>query len=211
MKLFDFDKTVSYKPKAGAARIVQLFFGNFFELVGVNVLFVVTSLPVFTLGASLAALYKTMSFIVRDEPLNALSCYLHSFKTHFRRGCTAGLLLFIPFLIICFSALFYSELSKSIFAFKFAALLSLSAAFIILLIIPYFFSLITVGKAKFLQLLKGAFRLSIYNMKETFMSFLAFFILTALVFLFFPYTIIVLLLFYFSLCSLFGAYYTRHR
>ncbi|MCD7723564.1 MAG: DUF624 domain-containing protein [Clostridiales bacterium] len=208
MKLFNFEKTVRYEPKKGAARIFQLVFYNFFDLVALNLLFILTSLPLFTVGASLAAAGKITALMVLDRPVAVFWQYFHYFKKYFKRACPAGLAVFIPFLIICFSALFYSELSESICFFKIAALISVSAVFFILLVTPYFFYLITLEKGSFGQIAKKAFLLSVYNMKSTFLSFSAVFIMSLIVFFFFPYTIIVLLLFYFSLCSLLGSYCT---
>ncbi|MDR0958927.1 MAG: DUF624 domain-containing protein [Propionibacteriaceae bacterium] len=58
-----------------------------------NLIFIGTSLPVVTLGASLTALNDTAMKIVADDHPSPLEDYLASFKQNFRQGSVLGLIV----------------------------------------------------------------------------------------------------------------------
>lgn len=64
-----------------------------FELMKVNVLFVLCSLPVFTLGASTSALYASLRSIA-EGGTGATRVFLGTFRKQFKRACcfTAGMI-----------------------------------------------------------------------------------------------------------------------
>lgn len=59
-----------------------------------NFLWLVCCLPVFTIGASTAALYYVSLKIVKNEEGNLTKAFFHSFKENFRQGTTVWLILF---------------------------------------------------------------------------------------------------------------------
>jgi len=61
------------------------------DLMVLNVLFIVTSLPVVTLGASLTALNHTAMRIVTDNYESVSATYLRSFRSNLREGSVLGL------------------------------------------------------------------------------------------------------------------------
>ena len=68
-------------------------FGRITDLVLLNILFVITSLPIFTIGASLSALY-TMTFrLMREEYSGIIRSYFRAFRENFRQGTILWLLL----------------------------------------------------------------------------------------------------------------------
>ena len=68
-------------------------FGRITDLVLLNILFVITCLPIFTIGASLSALY-TMTFrLMREEYSGIIRSYFRAFRENFRQGTILWLLL----------------------------------------------------------------------------------------------------------------------
>lgn len=68
-------------------------FGRITDLILLNILFIITCLPIFTIGASLAALY-TMTFrLMREEYSGIIKSYFKAFKDNFRQGTLIWLLL----------------------------------------------------------------------------------------------------------------------
>lgn len=65
-------------------------FGNIF---GINICFVVGSLPIFTIGASLTAAYATAIRIQEGKEETVLHCYLHEFKRNFKQATLAFFLI----------------------------------------------------------------------------------------------------------------------
>lgn len=62
------------------------------KCVWTSVLFIVTCLPVFTIGASVSALYYTSRKVLKDDLSYATKAYFHSFKTCFKQST----LFFLP-------------------------------------------------------------------------------------------------------------------
>jgi uncharacterized membrane protein YesL len=70
------------------------------DLMILNLLFVVTSLPVVTLGASLTALHYTAMKIVADEHESVTGDYLRSFRANFRQATLLGLAVLFLALVL---------------------------------------------------------------------------------------------------------------
>ena len=78
-------------------------FGRITDLVLLNILFLITCLPLFTIGASLAALY-TMTFrLMREEYSGIIRSYFRAFKDNFKQGTILWLLL----VLVAGPALYY--------------------------------------------------------------------------------------------------------
>lgn len=80
------------------------FFGRIGDIIVLNLIFVVTSLPVITIGTSLSALYAVAMKIVRGEEASVVKEYLKAWKQNFKTAticwlimAAAGLLLFLDF------------------------------------------------------------------------------------------------------------------
>ncbi len=62
------------------------------DLICLNMLWFLTSLPVFTLGASTCALYEGVMKVLAEEGSSVARNYFHAFKKNFRQGTCAGLI-----------------------------------------------------------------------------------------------------------------------
>ena len=71
-------------------------FSGIVDLVILNLLFVLTSLPVFTIGASATALYSVTLRMVRGEESSIVKAYFHGFKQNFALATKGFLLLGVP-------------------------------------------------------------------------------------------------------------------
>ena len=78
-------------------------FGRITDLILLNILFLITCLPLFTIGASLSALY-TMTFrLMREEYSGIIRSYFRAFKDNFKQGTILWLLL----VLVAGPALYY--------------------------------------------------------------------------------------------------------
>ena len=77
---------------------------NFFAL---NLVFVITCIPVFTIGASLSSLYYVMSRETKGEYGYLVRTYIREFKRNFKDGTLAFLPLFVVGSMILFNLLFW--------------------------------------------------------------------------------------------------------
>lgn len=79
---------------------------NFPDWVGLNFIFLLTCLPVVTLGPALSAMGYVMEQLVKDAPVKLLSAYWSAFKSRFLPKMVWGL-LFWSLSILLFTAVWY--------------------------------------------------------------------------------------------------------
>ena len=105
--------------------------GRITDLILLNILFLITCLPVFTIGASVTALYTLCFRLMREEYSGIIKSYFKAFKDNFKQATVIWLLLLaagIPALYY-FSLLFQMDgiLRYSSFVFVIIAVLALMA------------------------------------------------------------------------------------
>lgn len=89
----------------------MVFISRFADLIVLNLLFLVTSLPVFTVGAGSAALY-TLSFrMLRSREGSIVKAYFRAFGENFRQGTALWLLFLFFFLpgLLYFDTFYHTE------------------------------------------------------------------------------------------------------
>lgn len=72
---------------------VMNFIGKLGDALWLNILWFITSLPIFTLGASTSALYAVTLRMARDENAGVTASYFRAFKENFRGGTPIGLIM----------------------------------------------------------------------------------------------------------------------
>lgn len=81
---------------------VWQFMGRLADILILNIIAIVFSIPIFTIGASWTALYYTLLKVVRKEDTYVWKEFWHSFKSNFKQATIIWLIL-LPF--ICFISL----------------------------------------------------------------------------------------------------------
>ena len=81
------------------------FLGRFADMVLLNILFLITCLPVFTAGAASAALYTVCFRIFRNRENGIVKAYFRAFGDNFRQGTALWLLL----LFVCVPGILYFD------------------------------------------------------------------------------------------------------
>ena len=139
-------------------------FGRITDLVLLNLLFLITCLPVFTIGASITALYTMCFRLMREEYSGIVRSYFRSFKDNFKQATLIWLLL----LVLVVPALYYfillfrldGILRYSAFVFVLIAVVGLMTA-------SYVFPWISQFENTTVQSLKNALILSISRLPRT--------------------------------------------
>ena len=72
---------------------VWRFIGKLGDLILLNILWIVCSIPVFTIGASTTAVYYVTLKLVRDEGDSTIRSFFHSFKGNFRQATAIWMIL----------------------------------------------------------------------------------------------------------------------
>lgn len=82
---------------------LMTFMGRLADLILLNIMFVLTSLPLFTIGASLSAMFSLTLRMVRDEESYIVRRYLQAFKENFKQATLLWLL------VVSFAGFFYVD------------------------------------------------------------------------------------------------------
>lgn len=83
------------------------FFGNAFDIALVNLLFILTCLPVVTIGASITAMYKVMLAMAKDEEGPIVSYYWKGFKENLAKATFFWLSLSAVMLLLIVEFYYY--------------------------------------------------------------------------------------------------------
>ena len=159
---------------------VMRFLATLCDLLLVNLFFVITSIPVFTMGAALSAMYNVIFKMQRNEVSSIRKDYFKAFKENFRQSTV----IWLPTLIILavlFVDLYLLEkrvdlIGESYTFLKYPISILL---FAFLAAINYIFPQIAAFKNTNKVLIKNAFLLALGNFPTT----LSFMIICALLFL----------------------------
>lgn len=144
---------------------IKQFLNRFSSLVVLNLLFLCTSIPIFTIGASLSALYDVVFRLVTDREGKIAVSYFRAFRANFRQSTP----LWLFFLVLvgpgCANAVIFSNKGNAI-----GTVLSVVSIIIVinsLLIMGYVFPLISQSDNTSRQTLKNALLLAIANLPRT--------------------------------------------
>lgn len=145
-------------------------FGDIFML---NVMFVVCSLPIFTIGASLCALYAVSMKMVNREDGSITKSFLREFKRNFEQGTVAWLIVVVAMVAI-WGELFYMANFSGLMTKIYTVVVVLEIV-ALALVLPFLFPLIARYENTLWNTVKNAFLLSICNLGKWLKVFLAWF------------------------------------
>ena len=83
----------------GLSKVNDLF-SRLVDLLLMNLLFLLTSLPLISIGPSLCALYSVNLKMVRGEDGHLIRAYFRSFRENFRQACPASVLFGLGFALL---------------------------------------------------------------------------------------------------------------
>ena len=150
-----------------------------------NILWLVCSLPIVTIGASTTALYYTSFKIAKDEGSYITKMFFHSFKQNFRQATVIWLIMLVTGLIIGADAVLLYRLRATstgtvavIWTLLLAAIFACMIAYAIVL--AYIFPLLSIASNTTANMFKNAFLIGTHYL---FVTILIFFIHYAMFFL----------------------------
>lgn len=135
---------------------------NFFVL---NLVFLITCLPVFTIGTALASLYYVTLKQVKKEYGYLVRTYLREFKRNFKNGTLAFLPLFAVGILLVFNLLFWPARGTALSSLATGLLIALSIVWLI--IFHYTFALVGRFVNTPVNHIKNALLLALRNLKWT--------------------------------------------
>lgn len=209
MQFMNFEKTVPFRKLGGALGFIQTVAVNITDMVVLNLLFVLTSLPIVTAGAALCALHSVCGKVARDEPIFACRDYFAAFMKYLRRDKTSGIVYLAVLLLGGFSFVSYFRWAHTYPLLYAAAALSLSGLLVVLLTAAVYFPCITQQTCTRSAALQFALKTSLVRLEHTAPAAAVSIIAFAAVAMLMPYGVILLLTLPFSLSALAACYATK--
>jgi len=97
---------------------VWRFIGKFFDIMILNLLWVICSIPIVTMGASTTAVYYVTLKLVRDEEGSTIKSFFKSFKENFRQSTVIWLMLLVAGALIGFDLYFFLQMQTTVSALR---------------------------------------------------------------------------------------------
>lgn len=135
------------------------------DLMILNILFLITCLPVVTIGAAWTALYYVAMKMVRDEEGGIVRSYFHAFRLNFRQATLLWLGVLGIAVILVLDLLILARIDSPI-----AAAMNMGIgiiAILIFLVLQYLFPLLARFEAGTVQTLKNAVLLAVGQLPRT--------------------------------------------
>lgn len=145
--------------KTGLARLAEILSIECVTLVKLNLLFLVSCLPVVTIPPAVFAMNRVTRMMVLDQPVTLGYHYKNAFKSHWKRAYAAFLALAVPLVLsVCGMWFYLSRAAEN--ALLFAPFMLCSTVFLVTVLASgYFYPLVTtertLGECLRLSLLLG--------------------------------------------------------
>ena len=187
--------------KTGFALFVDTLIREFWNLIKLNFLFLLFSIPIITIPASFAALTNVSMKIARQQHIFVFYDFKESFKKNWKQSSLLGIIFLLLFSLITISLIFYSNASSNnnllyvpLFICIFINLL-LAFSFI------YSFPLLK-------DIFKNSFLLSIISLKNTLIAIALAIIIFSIIIFLLPFTIFIIFTLSFSLIAFANAFFS---
>lgn len=203
-----FDREPDNIPKTGPARFWVLVKDELATVLIVNLLFILTCLPVVTIPLALFALHKVACRIIREEPVSCVRDYFAAFRQNWKCAYGAFFLTVLPMGIAGYGAVFYLRRAVEYPVLLALFALCVTAFLVTMLASTYLYGLVCSGRP-LRDAVKPALMLGVAKPLRAVLAALCYYGLLFLAWLFFPFSGIYLFLLGFSLPCLLGNFYIR--
>jgi len=184
-------------PKQGFALFFDVLKRELWELVKLNLVFILFCLPLITIPAALAAMSKVVMLMFMDRPIYVFSEFFTSFRAEWKRATIAGLIFSLLLAVTLFGQFIYAYIMENFFLQSFAMLVCvvfITAGF-------YLFPMLAMLDIGLRGAFKNALLLVFLRMPQNILTLLAVAILMSCALIFFPASILLALLILFSLAN----------
>ncbi len=192
--------------KQGAALFFSILRQNLWELIGLNLLFILFSLPVVTLPAALTAMSNVTLKMAREEIYTFREDFVGMFKASFVRSLALG----VPFGLILtatyFLVPFYRTAVASSVLFYVPLAIVVLATLVVLMAGMYAFPMLAAVELPLMQIVRNAVLLAFLKLPRNALAMLEAGFLWLLVLVSLPFSLIIIAAFLFSLLNFIGSF-----
>ncbi len=162
------------EAREGSSRLVTVF-GTFGDICWLNVLWLITSIPIFTIGASTTAIYTVMLRIIDHKEGKITKSYFAAFKSNFKQATLEWLIVLVAFVAIAGELYFSYALDFTGGLATFYLMLAIVELVIVIVDLPFLFPLTAKFDNTVWNTLKNSFLLAVSNPLSWVKIFLAWF------------------------------------
>ncbi len=204
----DLDQDANTPEKTGPARFWELIKDELATVLIVNLLFLVTCIPVVTIPLALFSLHMVMRKIVLGEAVSCVRDYFTAFKQGWKRAYGAFFLTALPMGIAGYGATFYLRRAAGYPVLLVPFVFCTTVFFVTMLASAYLYGLLCSGWPLW-DAVKSALLLGVAKPLRAILAALCYYGLLLFSILFLPVSGLYLLLLGFSLPCLLGNFYIR--
>lgn len=148
---------------------VWRFIGKLGDLILLNVLWIICSIPIFTIGASTTAVYYVTLKLVRDEDESTIKSFFRSFRSNFKQATVIWLILLAVGCILAFDFWFFTTSQMNLSGNLKVIMMAVFGGFLLvyLFILTYVFALQSRFYNPVKRTLFNAFFMSIRHLFQT--------------------------------------------
>lgn len=194
--------------KKGSALFVELFIRRFWDLIKVNIIFIVYCIPIITIGPAIGAMTSVTMSMVRQNHIYILSDFHNAFKENWKQSIICGFISCIIFVFLSIPAVFYLRLAQEKPILYMICFICIFISMLCGLALLYIYPLIITVSLSIKDIFKNAVLLSIVCLKNTLTGSLIYVIVLAINIFFFPLTFPLFFIFTFSILSFIDSFTT---
>lgn len=190
--------------KAGSALFIDIFCREFTTLLKLNLIFLVSCIPIVTIGPSIGAMTAVTVKMVKDEPSDIYYDFKQAFKRNWKQSFILSLFGGLTLIIIISAFLYYFQLEGISYYSMMLIIAIVTIAFGMIWI--YVYPMAVSVNLKLHHIIKNSFILSVMYIKNSIIAFLICSLLIGLSVIFLPMSVPVILVFSFSGCSFISSF-----
>lgn len=194
----------------GIVRFCKVFGGRFWQLVVLNALYVFCCLPVVTIGPATAGLTYVLRNFSQGKPVEPFGDFFAKCKEHFKSGLAVFIIDAVVVAAVGFAAYMWSsdEMQVSSFLRTVALVFVFIVAVVCLFANFYIYPMMVSFDLPFRKLVRNSIILGSYTLDRNIVMTLVSAAMIVVCFLLFPLSIIIILFFAFSFCTLVNQFLT---
>jgi uncharacterized membrane protein YesL len=194
--------------KTGPARMLQILQIECVTLLKLNLLFLVTCIPIVTIPPALFSMNQVVRRMVLDQPVDCLYHYRMAWKENWKRAYAAFFLTALPLVISGYGVWFYLQQAGGNLLFFLPFMLCSTVFLVVLLSSTYLYGIVGPGRSM-RESVRLAVMLGVGKPLRAVLAVLCYYGLLLFAILEFPLSIAYLLLIGFSVPCLLGNFFLR--
>lgn len=203
-KIFNYDKpgpgvSRNQQPKKRIVLFFEILFRKFTNLIKVNLLFLVFSIPIITIGPSFSAMTYILRNFSLEKPVFLFSDFFDEFKKNFKKSFLFSIISAILIVVLSISGYYYYTMFEVNVLYKVLFCILIFIALILSFSSYYVYPMIVTLELKLFDILKNALRFAFIGLKQNILIMLISLLLVIPVVLFFVFDLFSLVLIYFFL------------